>query len=77
MQSVPTIDDLAASVMAESERLARRAVVAELRNERLQEALENIAGFGDVNLAGEWEPALRDIIRSMTDCAKSALRESV
>jgi hypothetical protein len=45
--------------------------------ERLRAALTSIAGFGDVNLAGEWEPALRDIIRSMTDCAKRALRESV
>jgi hypothetical protein len=44
-------------------------------NER--EALEAIAGFGSVNLAGEYEHGLRDIIRSMTDCAKDALRDNL
>lgn len=39
----------------------------------LRKALQIIAGFGDVNLASEWESSLRDIIRSMTDCAKRAL----
>jgi hypothetical protein len=41
--------------------------------ERLREALEAIAGFGSVNLSGEYEHGLRDIIRSMTDCARDAL----
>lgn len=44
-----------------------------LEIERLREALTAIAGFGDVNLASEWEAGLRDIIRSMTDCARTAL----
>ena len=38
-----------------------------------REALEAIAGFGSINLAGEHEHGLRDIIRSMTDCAKECL----
>ena len=42
-------------------------------NERLRKALECIAGFGQVNLSAEWEHGLRDIIRSMTDCAREAL----
>lgn len=41
---------------------------------RLRAALTAIAGFGDVNLSGEWEHSLRDIIRSMTDRAKEELR---
>jgi hypothetical protein len=44
--------------------------------ERLREGLKAIAGFGDVDLSGEWPGQLRDIIRSMTDCAKRTLRES-
>jgi hypothetical protein len=40
---------------------------------RQRAALEAVAGFGDVNLQGEWEAGLRDIIRSMTDCARNAL----
>lgn len=40
----------------------------------LRERLEAIAGFGSVNLNGEYEHGLRDIIRSMTDCAREALR---
>lgn len=43
------------------------------KNKRLQAALENVAGFGDVDLSGEWPGPLRDVIRSMTDCAKRAL----
>lgn len=39
-------------------------------------ALESIAGFGSVNMAGEWEGGLRDIIRSMTDCARGALEQT-
>ena len=41
-----------------------------------REALEAIAGFGDINLVSELEHGLRDIIRSMTDCAKDALRDN-
>lgn len=41
-------------------------------NARLRSALGAIAGFGSVDLAGEWLAGLRDIIRSMTDCAKRA-----
>lgn len=43
------------------------------REMALREALELIAAFGQENLAGEWEHGLRDIIRSMTDCARKAL----
>src|SRR5688500_11202349 len=48
------------------------APFAELQaeNGKLREGLEAIAGFGDVDLTGQWDFALRDIIRSMTDCAK-------
>ena len=45
--------------------------------ERLQAALTSIKGFGDVDLAGEYEHGLRDIIRSMTDCAKNALNQQL
>lgn len=38
-----------------------------------EDALRTIVGFGNVNLASEWEHGLRDIIRSMTDCARNAL----
>ena len=38
-------------------------------------ALKTISGFGSVNLAGEWEHGLRDIIRSITDCARMALSD--
>jgi hypothetical protein len=48
---------------------------ADERAARLRDALERIKGFGDVNLSGEWEHGLRDIIRSMTDCARTALEE--
>ena len=44
------------------------------RATKFETALHAIAGFGSVNLAGEWENGLRDIIRSMTDCAKAALK---
>lgn len=40
---------------------------------RMVAALESIAGWGDVNLQREYEPALRDIIRSVADCAAAAL----
>jgi hypothetical protein len=43
------------------------------KNERMCEALQAIAGFGSVNLQQEYEFGLRDIIRSMTDCARNAL----
>jgi hypothetical protein len=62
--------------MTEAEAIAPLiAETAKLRAEieRLLEALEAIAGFGTVNLAGEYEHGLRDIIRSMTDCARRAL----
>lgn len=43
---------------------------------KLREALENIARLGSVDLSGEYEPGLRGIIRSMTDCAKTAVTRS-
>jgi hypothetical protein len=36
-------------------------------------ALESIALWRSVNIAGEYEHGLRDLIRSMTDCAAAAL----
>lgn len=44
---------------------------------KLRAALESIAGWDDVNLQREYEVALRDIIRSIVDCAKTALEASV
>lgn len=41
-------------------------------NVRLRAALGAIAGFGSVSLSGRYEHELRDIIRSMTDCARDA-----
>ena len=37
------------------------------------QALKSIAGWKAVNLNGEYEHGLRDIIRSITDCAVAAL----
>ena len=39
----------------------------------LVKALESIAGWRKVNISGEYEHGLRDIIRSITDCAAAAL----
>lgn len=56
--------------------------VAEAKNDlskdniRLRAALESIAGWRNVNIAGEYEHGLRDIIRSITDCAAAALEAS-
>lgn len=74
-------DDKVASLEGENKQLsADLAVMAEHANALsaiYREALEAVAGFGDVDLSGEWPGPLRDIIRSMTDCAKRALRKSV
>lgn len=53
-----------------------RSIKFEAETNRLRERLETIAGFGSINLNGEWEHGLRDIIRSMTDCARDALSTS-
>jgi hypothetical protein len=47
----------------------------EMSNEvqRLRSALENIADWRNVNISGEYEHGLRDIIRSIVDCAVAAL----
>lgn len=39
-------------------------------------ALRSIAGWRSVNISGEYEHGLRDIIRSVTDCAQAALEAS-
>jgi hypothetical protein len=44
--------------------------------ETLRSALESIAGWRKVNIQGEYEHGLRDIIRSITDCAAAALDAS-
>lgn len=41
--------------------------------QRLRSALENIADWRNVNISGEYEHGLRDIIRSIIDCAVDAL----
>ena len=40
---------------------------------RLNGAIKSIAAWRSVNIAGEYEHSLRDIIRSITDCAQAAL----
>ena len=42
------------------------------KNDALVKALESIAGWRKVNISGEYEHGLRDIIRSITDCAAAA-----
>lgn len=37
------------------------------------DALESIAGWSKVNISGEYEHGLRDIIRAIADCASTAL----
>ena len=46
------------------------------RNAQLICALDTIARWRTVNIAGEWEGGLRDIIRSITDVAAAALERS-
>jgi hypothetical protein len=41
--------------------------------QRLRSALESIADWRNVNISGEYEQGLRDIIRSIVDCAVAAL----
>jgi hypothetical protein len=70
------------NLRAENERLKatlpmQTLAVQQAEIERLTAALTLIAGFGSVNLAGEWEHGLRDIIRSMTDCARNAIEQKV
>lgn len=42
-------------------------------HDALVAAMESIAGWRKVNISGEYEHSLRDIIRSITDCAAAAL----
>ena len=48
----------------------------EAENVMLRTSLEIIAQWRSVNLMGEYEGGLRDIIRSLADCAASALETS-
>ncbi len=43
---------------------------------KYRDALEIIADWRNVNISGEYEHSLRDIIRSITDCAAAALQIS-
>jgi hypothetical protein len=43
---------------------------------KLIAALQSIAGWRKINLGAEYDHALRDIIRSITDCAEAALDAS-
>lgn len=40
---------------------------------QMRAALQTIADWRKVNISGEYEHSLRDIIRSITDCAAAAL----
>jgi len=44
------------------------------RTRELEEALRILAGWRSVNLQGEYEHGLRDVIKSMIDCADAALQ---
>jgi hypothetical protein len=48
-------------------------VTAVNSHEALVSALKSIAAWRQVNIAGEYEHSLRDIIRAVTDCAAAAL----
>lgn len=50
-----------------------RAEKAEAEAAALREALDAVSGFAKVDMRGCYERELRDIIRSMTDCAARAL----
>jgi hypothetical protein len=52
---------------------AARADRFQSRHDKLIAALESIAGWQKVNISGEYEHGLRDIIRSITGCAAAAL----
>lgn len=45
--------------------------------DRMRAALESIAGWRKVNISAEYEHGLRDIIRSITDCAQAALDATI
>jgi hypothetical protein len=45
-------------------------------HDKLVAALESIAGWRKVNISGEYEHGLRDIIRAIADCADAALSAS-
>jgi|SRR5579863_2526151 len=42
-------------------------------HEKMLAALQNIAEWRKVNISGEYEHGLRDIIRAITDCAAAAI----
>lgn len=54
----------------EAKRIADALIAAGVR---YSSALENIADWRNVNISGEYEHGLRDIIRSIIDCAVDAL----
>jgi hypothetical protein len=43
------------------------------REAKMKAALESIAGWDKINIQAEYESGLRGIIRSMADCARTAL----
>ncbi len=51
-------------------------MTTQAETEKLRAALVSIAGWRKVNISGEYEHSLRDIIRSITDCAAAALEAS-
>lgn len=63
-------------LLSECNEWAERYSKAMEERDRFRDALTSIAGFGDINISGEWESGLRDIIRSLVGCAKDALAES-
>lgn len=60
----------------EAQAAEQSATALKADNERLREALANIATWRTVNLQSEWESGLRGIITSMADCAQDALNNA-
>lgn len=56
------------------ERLNGRVIELLRERDKYKSALESIAGWRKVNIQGEYEHGLRDIIRSVVDCAATALQ---
>jgi hypothetical protein len=68
-ESSAMIDSLNGSVWE----LGQELETADARIAVLEKALESIAAWGSVSIAGEWEHGLRDIIRANVDVARAAL----
>lgn len=74
-QPIDTARAIAQGAIDLAEEQAREDAAERVRRHApdLLAALKTIAATSSVNLSGEWEAGLRGMIRSMADCARSAI----